>query len=601
MRDFIKIDFQKGELRKINNELEGEQQDCPKGDKTRIQIDAPDSADTLDAPDDSDNDKKEDENKLNEEETAKIELLINKTYEMCKSFLFPLLALISRSYKLFDFKDIFTSQKTKKLIISLLKDKKIELDNDNYIIVNIMNNIIDNNAEIVNNIREIYSIAPAIKLRDLIEKHFIPTNDEKKRNAEVPTPVKLVDEMLNTIPIEFWKTPKKVFEPCCGKGNFVLGIFDRFYKGLEEMYPDEMERCSVIMTECIYYADLTSLNVFITTEIIKCHVQSYCGLDELDFEFNNYTGDSLELNIKDKWNVNGFDMICGNPPYDVPVGPRKTQPIWNLFVKKFIDNLNENGYLLFVNPSGWRSPDGIFRDVYDKIMSKNLIYINMNDFKKGSEVFGVGTNFDYYLLQNNNLKSIVKIIDIYNKEYNINLHNWSFIPSGCFEVYIKVLAFDGEERVQILHDYSSYETRKKWMSKEKTSEYKYPCCYTITTKDGINLLYSSEKKGHFDIPKVIWSNGLGTYPVIDENGDYGLTQFSYAIIDNKNNLKHIKNALDNKSFIKLMEYVKFTNNKYNYKVIALFKKDFWKQFIENPESKKKTLIIEEDDDDEFIN
>ena len=59
------------------------------------------------------------ENKLNEEETAKIELLINQTYEMCKSFLFPLLALISRSYKLFDFKEIFTSEKTGRLIISL--------------------------------------------------------------------------------------------------------------------------------------------------------------------------------------------------------------------------------------------------------------------------------------------------------------------------------------------------------------------------------------------------------------------------------------------------------------------------------------------------
>ena len=61
-----------------------------------------------------------------------------------------------------------------------------------------MNNIIDNNAEIVNNIREIYSIAPAYKLRELIEKHFIPTQEEKKGNAEYPTPVKLVDEMFNT-------------------------------------------------------------------------------------------------------------------------------------------------------------------------------------------------------------------------------------------------------------------------------------------------------------------------------------------------------------------------------------------------------------------
>jgi hypothetical protein len=140
----------------------------------------------------------------------------------------------------------------------------------------------DNNDEIVNNIREIYSVAPAHKLRQLIAKHFIPTEHEKKGNAEVPTPVNLVDEMLNVVPLEFWSEPRKVFEPCCGKGNFVLGIFDRFYKGLEVLYPDSEERCRVIMTECIYYVDLTALNVFITTEILKCHVQSYCGLDELE-------------------------------------------------------------------------------------------------------------------------------------------------------------------------------------------------------------------------------------------------------------------------------------------------------------------------------
>lgn len=369
MRDFIKIDFQKKELKKINKDLEGEQQDCPKGDKTKVQIDS---------PDDIDNDKKEDENKLNEEETAKIELLINQTYEMCKSFLFPLLALISRSYKLFDFKEIFTSEKTGRLIISLLKDKKIELNKDNYIIiVNIMNNIIDNNAEIVNNIREIYSIAPANKLRELIEKHFIPTNDEKKQNAEVPTPVKLVDDMLNSTPLEFWKKPQKVFEACCGKGNFVLGIFDRFYKGLEEMYPDEIERCRVIMTECIYYADLTALNVFITTEIMKCHVQSYCGLEELDFEFNNYTGDSLELNIEDKWNIHLEDVsIIGNPPYSTDPSKPDTKPLYDKFIEKYIGGK----LLLFVVPSRWFiGGKGLdrFRDFMLK--RKDIVFIQHED------------------------------------------------------------------------------------------------------------------------------------------------------------------------------------------------------------------------------
>jgi site-specific DNA-methyltransferase (adenine-specific) len=375
MHNFIKIDFKKKQRIQINKDLEGEQQNCPKGDKTKIQIDSPD----IDA--EKEKEDHEDENKLDEIENTKIELLINQTYEMCKSFLFPLLALISKSYRIFNFNDIFTSEKTGTLIILLLKDKKIELNKENYtIIVNIMSKIINNNAEIVNNIREIYSIAPFNKLRQLIEKHFIPTENERKENAEVPTSVVLVDEMLNTIPVEFWKTPRKVFEPCCGKGNFVLGIFDRFYKGLEIMYPDEIERCYVIMTQCIYYADITALNVFITTEIMKCHVQGYCGLDELDFEFNSYVGDTLELDMEEKWNITLEDVATiGNPPYSTDPSKPDTKPLYDKFIEKYINSR----LLLFVVPTRWfiggKGLDG-FRDFMMK--RKDIVFIQHEENSK---------------------------------------------------------------------------------------------------------------------------------------------------------------------------------------------------------------------------
>jgi hypothetical protein len=200
-----------------------------------------------------------------------------------------------------------------------------------------------------NNIREIYSIASANKLRELIAKHFIPTQDEKKHNAEVPTPVKLVDQMLDAIPLEFWTNPNKVFEPCCGKGNFVLGIFDRFYKGLEAKYPDEMLRCKVIMTQCIYYADLTALNVFITTELMKCHVQSYCGVVDFDYAFNEYTGDTLKIDITKQWKITGFDAVIGNPPYSTDPSKPDTKSLYDKFIEKYISNK----LLLFVVPSRW--------------------------------------------------------------------------------------------------------------------------------------------------------------------------------------------------------------------------------------------------------
>ena len=368
MHELIKIDFQKRELKIVNKDLEGEQQDCPKGDKTKTQINSPHEID-----------EEEDENKSSEEETVIIEALINQTYEMCKGFLFPLLALISRSYNIFDFKEIFINEKTRELLISLLKDKKIDTKNYDYIVI-IMNRIIDNNEEIVNDIREIYRTSPCIKLRDLIAKHFIPTKEEKKDNAEVPTPVKLVDDMLNTIPIEFWKTPKKVFEPCCGKGNFVLGIVKKFDEGLKELYPDNEERARIIMTECIYYADITALNVFITTELLRCEFESICGIDELDFEFNNYTGDTLELNIEDKWNIHLEDVsIIGNPPYSTDPSKSDTKPLYDKFIEKYIGGK----LLLFVVPSRWfiggKGLDG-FRDFMMK--RKDIVFIQHEENSK---------------------------------------------------------------------------------------------------------------------------------------------------------------------------------------------------------------------------
>jgi hypothetical protein len=119
------------------------------------------------------------------------------------------------------------------------------------------------------------------------------------------------------------------------------------------------------------------------------------------------------------------------------------------------------------------------------------------------------------------------------------------------------------------------------MSKTQDNEYQHPCVYTITQKDGMKFYYSSlNDKGHFGIPKVIWSNGLGTYPIIDEDGQYGLMEYSFGISDDISNLENIKLALQSKRFLELMGYVKYTNNKYDSKIISTFKKDFWKEFVD---------------------
>ena len=48
--------------------------------------------------------------------------------------------------------------------------------------------------------------------------------------------------MLDKMPQEFWTKENTVFEPCFGKGGFVIDIIDRFMNGLKDKYPEKNKR-----------------------------------------------------------------------------------------------------------------------------------------------------------------------------------------------------------------------------------------------------------------------------------------------------------------------------------------------------------------------
>ena len=58
-----------------------------------------------------------------------------------------------------------------------------------------------------------------------------------------------------------------------------------------------------------------------------------------------------------------------------------------------------------------------------------------------------------------------------------------------------------------------------------------------------------------------------------------MNQFSYGIIDEVDNLENIKKAFDSPKFRELMEACSVANMSIDRKVIATFRKDFWKEFI----------------------
>ena len=457
-----------------------------------------------------------------------------------------------------------------------------------------MDTIIDKNEEIINTLREIYYQAKPEQLRDLIAKHFIPTQEEKKGNAEIPTPVKLVDEMLDKINLDFWKSPKKVFEPCCGKGNFVLGIFDRFYIGLEEMYPNKDERCRIIMTDCIYYADLSALNVFITTEILKCHVEfipSFDGNNRLLFDcdyddlFNKNVGNTLELDIMEKWKLKGFDAVIGNPPYNSNGDTSTGNTIWQYFTKQSLNKwLCNNGLLLFIHPPGWRKPNtkkGKFYGMFEDMTKKHqMVYLEIHGIKDGQKIFKCGTRYDWYLIENTPIYKNTIVIDennIYNK-IDMNLFKW--LPNFNIDLIFNIITLNEYEKNIIIYSPSLYEHRKNWMSHIKTDEFKYVCVHS-TPKSGIRYMYSKfNDKGHFGISKVIFGESGINDVIVDMDGKYGLTNGAIGIkINDLQTGNNISKALKSNKFSNIIESCLFSSYRIDWNIFKEFKKDFYKDFI----------------------
>jgi phospholipid N-methyltransferase len=382
--------------------------------------------------------------------------------------------------------------------------------------------------------------------------------DAKKTRGEVFTPEFIVNKMLDLLPCDVWTNKNlKWLEPSAGRGAFFKEVLKKLIEnGIDKEY---------VIKHMLYMVEIDEDNVK--------HLREYFGKNA-----NIISGSYIKSKNYNEIDINiSFDIILGNPPFQYKKAQQKTQSIWRFFVERSYKLLKNDGYLLMIHPSGWRDINGRDRSVFNFMKANNLIYLNMNDYKQGQKVFnGAGTNFDYYLVQNtkmNDNKTIVNDID--NDEYEIDLNNWEFIPNGKLNIFEKLIA-KNEKTVNVLYSRSLYEIRKSYMLNTSI----YPCVYTITKSNGLKVKYSEINKGHFGIPKVIWSNGAGTYPIIDKEGHYGLTQFAYAIVDNTENFQKICDALNNEKFIKLMKYLIFKmNNKYNYKIIALFKKDFYNDFL----------------------
>jgi hypothetical protein len=354
-------------------------------------------------------------------------------------------------------------------------------------------------------------------LLEYIKDNLKPIDELKKGAGEVFTPWELVDEMMKTIPEEFWNNPHhKILEPASGFAPFAIWAYYKLMRSLKTIIPDKLDRHRHIIENMIYMAELNNVNVEICKQIFN---------PTGDLKLNLYCGDYLALNIRREWRVDGFDLICGNPPYN-----EGRKNLWVPFIETSMKILNKKKYLLFINPPAYRMPN---HKLNTTLFNLQFIFIKIIDLELSSKLFSSSIRVDYYLLKNSKCKNTTDIIFEDNSIGKILLCNLPFLPNAGFNIYKKLFVLvNSNNYLNTLSNSEQHNQRKDRISRVAKAGFDYKVVNSINMK-GVDYLYSKFPHSHQNYKKVIFSDAAYLYPIYDD-GILGISeQCIYILVNNQ--------------------------------------------------------------------
>ena len=409
----------------------------------------------------------------------------------------------------------------------------------------------------------------------LIDKYIKPKNGDKTKLAEIPTLKELRHDMLSVIVSSFWSIQRKVFEPCCGKGGFLIDVYCKLMDGLEVLFPNEMERRKFVLEECIYFADINEENVEICRLLLD---------PKKEYSLNSYIGDTLSINIKTVWGINGFDLVFGNPPFNGQTGTGTGTPIWHKFVKISLTSwLINGGYLLFVHPSGWRKPcysRSQFSGLFELMTHKNYLkYLSIHSVKDGKQAFNCSTRYDYYLIEKTEQHGNTIVNDEMSIQNEYSMRELKWFPNKNINWTLEIISQEGD-KCKVFCDSKYHAVNKQNVSDTSDETYKYPLIHS-TPKCGIRYKYSKyNNRGHFGISKIIFGESGINHVIVDMEGKYGLTQGAIGIVvSSEEQANNMRNALMSPKFKKFLDGTMFGNYRIDWRLFTNMTDDFYKNFI----------------------
>jgi 16S rRNA G966 N2-methylase RsmD len=285
---------------------------------------------------------------------------------------------------------------------------------------------------------------------NLDRSSFQSSNDE-------PTPIDCVEEMMDSIPHDFWLLPNlRILDPCCGNGNFGLVARTR-------MRPDASLYCNDTNVERLQVV----ANVFGSVQTPPVHI--------------SHTNFLTEFKTPDK-----FDLIMANPPYaKIDASGKRASKNHNLigsFIRRSLELLRTRGFLLYIVPDNWMSYSD--RNTLISILTGLQIHVlNIHQAKKYFKK--IGSSFTWFLIENVPAYADFRVDGIWKGVmYSSMVHSQvrRFIPlyytSTIQSLLSKTIDADNQkfhiETTSFLHHY----TKRQYISTIQDDEHPYRLIHT---------------------------------------------------------------------------------------------------------------------------
>ena len=441
------------------------------------------------------------------------------------------------------------------------------------------------------------------------------SNDAKNNYGIVYTPEPLVDKILDLIPKHYYENPHlKWLDVGAGNGAFSQNLYNRLVTNLARTFPNlETRRNHIIknmITMCeIYPPHIEKLNVLFS------HDANIISSDFLTLEEDN--------------DVNLFDFIIGNPPYNIN-GALKTptnkslkknndgKQIYADFVKKSLTLLNKGGRLALIIPCLWLKPDkaGLYCALlHSNFVIEKLHCLNTSETQKAflykaqtPTCFFYGHLKEKQEKQEKQKKQLsLAIYDKINECYVDHVLRPNFpIPSNGINIINKLLVH--VDVVGHLKVYKTNSPSKKSLfsnnASNNTSNTNYANLNIQTTivynKTPLLITnYSNNLQHYAKQPKLILAHKMYGFPYLDSSGAYGIMSRDNYVLTNTdysiNELKQIQAFLSTKIALFIFSTTNYRMRyleRYAFQYIPNITKikDFPNLLNSDPNSREKLIV-----------